>query len=149
MLGKSHTLSTIIIAPVTAYSLGLNLYEGAGFTFLATLMARMPDKIEIFKGLLGHRTWSHCLIPCLILTFITIISLIQTPYLFLSGLPFGYTLHIIMDGFSKRGVPFLPFFKFRVPLYRTGKKSELLFISVLFLGATLFWSHYFNLFNEF
>lgn len=97
--------------------------------------ASVPDWLEVVRfvqgrriSLIAHRTLTHWLpIWCLALYWVSAVSWPWFVKAFIYGFVLSSMLHIVMDAFSKTGVPLLlPFRKYSVklPLYTTGGLSE-------------------------
>lgn len=73
---------------------------------------KMPTTSHLINFMVGHRTLFHSLIIPAILAFIVYCftklgSVSILALLLLSGITFGYLLHILLDSFTKEGVPLL------------------------------------------
>lgn len=141
MTGKSHLASNgavclaMALDPVVATA--------------TILCARLPDQAEKFLPGVKHRTVTHHLyfwagMTCFFL-FAPIDSLVSGVDPFVSkvalGIFAGGLIHVIMDMFSKSGVPLYPGKVWGARVYTTGSYSEYLFLGLFILicgGAFLF-----------
>lgn len=149
MSGKSHIALNVLAAPLVAsyvlptQGISVSLQWDCVSSLLAfsiplILCAKLPDQIEVLK-FLGHRTWSHSIVPWGVLCFACYYQLSESHVVLrlavLGGLA-GFLLHLLEDAASKAGIPLLvsgP--KLRLALYKTGGLSEILFVCVM--GALL------------
>lgn len=88
---------------------------------VAAFASRLPDQLEIIP-FLGHRGWSHSIA---VWSVITIIVALMDPASVIYLL--GPLSHIVADALSISGIPVFGRRSrmIRLPLYRTGRLSEL------------------------
>lgn len=107
----------------------------------AVVAARLPDQLELFMPWVKHRTVTHYAfvwgIGSLLLAVVPASLWCPGCPLWGSGIAFGVFfggfLHVLMDMFSKSGIPVWPGNILAGKAYRTGAASE-----YLFLGAVCF-----------
>ncbi|SES10295.1 metal-dependent hydrolase [Salisediminibacterium halotolerans] len=99
---------------------------------------RIPVLSHAVSFLFGHRGVTHSILP--VAALIAAASVYSSG--FLTGLTFGYAMHVACDMFSKAGVPlFAPFItkRFAIPLYRTGGMSEYVIVMASLYGLYVYW----------
>lgn len=135
MTGKSHLAANGAIC----------LAAGADpvVATIAILCARVPDQAEAFLPGVKHRTLTHHLyfwagMCAFFFLFPTQVFLPGVDAAFgkvLLGFFLGGMLHVVMDMFSKSGVPIYPGRVWGARIYTTGSYSEYLFLSFLLLSC--------------
>lgn len=99
---------------------------------------RIPVLSHAVSFLFGHRGATHGVLPVAALVAITLLY----PSGFLSGLTFGYAMHILCDMCSKAGVPLLAPLstkRFAIPLYRTGGVIEYVLVLASLYVLYVYW----------
>ncbi|MEB3751683.1 hypothetical protein EP10_002538 [Geobacillus icigianus] len=147
---SSHVIATLCLgAAVSAHT---ELPFTAAYTAGLVIGSLLPDIDEPssyvgrrsfgvagkVKEAFGHRGMTHSLIVWGVLA-----ALVwrESASPFAAGVVLGYLFHIIEDFFSVQGVPlFWPFSskRWKVPLYRTGKGMEKLFVAAAWVGFVYF-----------
>lgn len=133
MMGKSHMAANAFIG----LAAGLDPAALGG----VVVAARLPDQLELFMPWVKHRTVTHYAfiwgIGSLLLAIVP--SGLWCPGCapWASGLAFGVVfggfLHVLMDMFSKSGIPVWPGNVLAGRAYRTGKASEYIFLGAVCL----------------
>jgi inner membrane protein len=124
MTWKSHTTVT------GAWAFALT--SDPGLTAAAVAGSVLPDKIEFVLPFLKHRGNTHALVLWIAgLALIPLAGLATPLWPYAFAVVAGGLAHVVEDAFSVTGVPILPSAvgsgpQLRIPLYRTGKPSELL-----------------------
>jgi membrane-bound metal-dependent hydrolase YbcI (DUF457 family) len=131
--GKSHMAANAFI--------GLALGLDPGALGGAVVAARLPDQLEFFMPWVKHRTVTHYAfiwgLGALILAAVP--AAIWCPGCppwgggVAFGVVFGGFLHVLMDMFSKSGIPVWPGNILAAKAYRTGAGSEYLFLGAVCL----------------
>lgn len=137
----THIITSL--AGVTALAPYLNLHISVPLVSGVLIGSVLPDidesrsyigkRIPFFSRpvnlLFGHRGITHSAIACIAAGLMAF----TLQHGFTTGLFLGYLFHVAGDLFSKAGVPlFAPLTNKRttIPIYRTGKFSELLILAV-------------------
>jgi len=135
--GKSHMAANAFIG----LAAGLGPFSLGG----VVVAARLPDQLEILTPWAAHRTITHYAFVWGVLS----VGFAAVPsYLWCPGCPswvseavfgvaFGGFLHVLMDMFSKSGIPVWPGNVLAGKLYRTGSASEYLFLGAVCLICAL------------
>jgi membrane-bound metal-dependent hydrolase YbcI (DUF457 family) len=110
--------------------------------------ARLPDQAEKFLPGVRHRTVTHHLYFWVSMTAFSLLFPWKNtfpeaePWIFsmLVGIFLGGALHVIMDMFSKSGIPLFPGKVWGAKVYTTGSYSEYLFLGgiILLCGGAFF-----------
>ncbi len=123
----------------------IGLAAGLGPVSLAgaVMAARLPDQLEFFMPWVKHRTVTHYAfvwgVGALLLAVVP--SSLWCPGCppwggeLAFGVLFGGFLHILMDMFSKSGIPVWPDNILAGKVYRTGDASEYLFLGGVCLAS--------------
>ena len=147
MRGGSHIVVNLLAAPMIAYGITQVCNTGGHPVIAVSIVAisvilscKLPDQVEVLK-FLGHRTWSHSLVlPIILIGIFAVIDVHWSVRFALVGLCAGYLTHLLADLCSLSGVPLLiGGFRLRIPLYTTGKTSEL--IVLVIIGSLLIFSN--------
>ncbi len=133
MTGKSHIAANGVIL----FSLSADPVLAAS----SIICARLPDQAERFMPWVRHRTLTHHLYFWASMTAFSAffpwgnIFAQAEPWVFsgITGVFLGGTLHVLMDMFSKSGVPLFPGKVWGARVYTTGSYSEYLFLAGLML----------------
>lgn len=107
----------------------------------AVVAARLPDQLELFMPWVKHRTVTHY---AFIWGLLAMLLAVVPAGLWCPGCPpwggglafgvvFGGFLHVLMDMFSKSGIPVWPGNVLAGRVYRTGAVSEYLFLGAVCL----------------
>lgn len=132
MTGKSHLAANGAIC----FALLADPVMGSA----AILSSKVPDQAEKFMPWVRHRTVTHHLYfwgaMAALFYFVPLTGIFPGADprwgSFLCGIFLGGFLHVVMDMFSKSGVPIVPGKTWGARFYTTGRYSE-----YLFLGAVL------------
>lgn len=125
MDGKSHLAAGIVLSAGTIFlltdKLGMTIDPGTSAYFIlgSTVGALLPD-VDIDNSMLGrfiplwlfteHRTITHSLF--FIVALDSIALLLHAPLSLILGLSVGLISHLVLDGITPMGLPYL-FFPFR------------------------------------
>lgn len=135
MTGKSHLAANGVIC--------LALTTDPVIAAATVVCARLPDQAEKFLPGVKHRTLTHHLyfwagLTCFffLVPFDNLMtgmdpSLVKVFF----GIFAGGFLHVVMDMFSKSGVPLYPGKVWGARVYTTGSYSEYLFLGVVILAC--------------
>lgn len=144
MRGSCHLVVNLLASPLCAYAAVTFLPAATAHPLVASttviigtiLSCKLPDQIEVIK-LLGHRTWSHSIIPIAAIVGLLLFTPTSPWFLQIALLSIinGYAIHLLADTFSMTGIPWLAIGpRLRLPLYTTGKTSELLILVLIGAG---------------
>lgn len=148
--GKTHIAGGIFAGALIAQYLHLGVVETAGIMSMTAAAALIPDidtessKIgavtrpvsTIISRIFGHRKLFHAPLVYALLALALRESLPVTLYLGLVG---GVLSHLLLDGMTRRGIPWLyPFHhsNISISLFRANGVLDWLMLYALTLGAT-------------